>query len=106
MRAVLVDNLSLREGEHRIRAACVEGGDAGLKGARSNEIVMCCPSEQFASRLMDDEVVVEGGAEILCVSDVPNPGIGPAEFTADVFSPVGRRIVCDKQLEIQVRLGE
>ena len=69
----------------------VERGDAELEQVAGIEVIMGRMFEQFAPGLLDHEVVVRGGADVVRLADVADPGILLAYAAADVFGAIASR---------------
>ena len=67
----------------------VKCGHAELDEIAGVQIVVGRVLEQFAPGLLDDEVVIGRGADVLPLTRVADPGILPRVTLADVGSAVG-----------------
>ena len=70
------------------------------------EVVMRRVFEQFAPGLLDHEIVIRGGADVVRLADVADPGILLRVAAADVSGAIGRGVVRNDQLEVLVTLAE
>src|SRR6185436_9364587 len=62
------------------------------------------PLEKLAPSRPDREVVIEGGAPVLIMAEIPDAGINRLILLGDLPRPIARCIVRDDQLEVGVGL--
>src|SRR5690606_9818272 len=73
---------------------------ATLQPFRFHHVVVRRPLEVGASSLMDGEIVIGSGAEVLLLPEVADPMVALGEAAADLLSSVRGGVVGDDQLEI------
>ena len=84
----------------------IEGVDAPLEQVGGVEIVVGHPLEELTTSLLHYEVVIERGATVLGVMDVPHPAIDRLIVPGDLSRPIGGAVVGNDQLEIGERLRQ
>ena len=92
-------------GEHDVRVL-VERVDAALQQVAGVQVIVRRPLEQFAPRLLGDEVVVGGEPDVPRLAEIAYPGVLLLVASADVTGAVGRGVVRNYQLEIREALAE